>query len=119
MSRKQKSQTIVAPEVPVAPQTVDVAVQPLAVNISDAGRLVGVPAFTVREAIGNGSLPANKIGRHYIIKVAGLQHWIDSLDAVPTIPCFVKRAEARRAVDKAQAENNRTSSAESNREVRS
>jgi excisionase family DNA binding protein len=102
----------------LAPPAVSVIGQPLAVNITDAARLVGVPAFTVREAIGNGSLTAKKIGRHYIIRVADLKRWIDSLDAVPTIPCFVKRAEARRATDKVRAENYCTSSAESNPQVR-
>lgn len=81
---------------PVVPPSVGVTVQPLAINLNDAARLAGVPAFTLREAVGNGSLTAKKAGRHYIIRIADLQRWIDSLDAVPPQPCFVRRAEARK-----------------------
>ena len=99
LARKKNSisATVVTSAVPAVPPAVNVAVQPLALNINDAAHLAGVPAFTVREAIGNGSLAAKKAGRHYIIRVADLQRWIDSLDAVSPQPCFVKRDEARRA----------------------
>jgi excisionase family DNA binding protein len=98
MSRK-KSTATVSPVVPVpaTPPAVSVAVQPLALNINDAAKLVGVRPFTLREAIGSGSLAAKQAGRTYIIRLDDLNHWIDSLNAVPLQPCFVKRQQQREA----------------------
>jgi excisionase family DNA binding protein len=82
--------------VPVAPSSINIF-QPLAVDLKGAAQLAGVSPFTVREAVGNGSLAAKRAGRTYIIRIADLQKWIDSLAAAPLVPCFVKRAEARKA----------------------
>jgi hypothetical protein len=57
--------------------------------------MAGVSPFTLREAVGNGSLAAKRAGRTYIIRIADLQRWVDSLDAAPLVPCFVRRQKQR------------------------
>jgi excisionase family DNA binding protein len=71
--------------------------QPVSVDLKGAAQLTGVSVFTVREAVGNGSLAAKRAGRSYVIKVGDLQRWIDSLDAAPLVPCFVRRQQQREA----------------------
>jgi excisionase family DNA binding protein len=97
------------PEVPIArtasiiptpvisQPAVQVAAEPLAVNVETAARLAGVPAWTVNEAILTGSLKAKHAGRQRIIPFRELQTWIASLDDVEpsTAPSILKRVEAR------------------------
>ena len=82
---------------PVLEQGVQIRIQPLAVDIETAGRLAGVPSWTVRESILKGDLLAKKGGRQHIIQITELQRWIASLDDVEpsTAPSIVARSEAR------------------------
>jgi hypothetical protein len=66
----------------VSPSTVSVVAHPLALNVKDAAKLVGVPEWTLREGILLGRLDAKKCGRTHVVLTRDLQRWLDSLDAV-------------------------------------
>jgi excisionase family DNA binding protein len=70
---------------------VSVSLQPLAMNVQDAARIVDVPTFHLRECIGNGSLRARRAGRTYVVTLRDLEQWLESLDEVEPSPCFLKR----------------------------
>ena len=78
---------------------VNVSVEPLALNVQDAARLVGTPSWTLREAIMLGTLRAKKAGRAHVVPLADLQRWLDSLDDVePSVaPSIIARRDARAA----------------------
>jgi hypothetical protein len=99
MSLKKNSvqNQIVLSAVDISPPAVQVAVEPLAVNVQVAARLSGVPHWTINESILTGALKAKWAGRSRIILLADLNSWIVSLDDVSpsTAPSIVRRQEAR------------------------
>ena len=100
MSRtKKQSQLLTFPASVVSPPSVSVVVEPLAVNVQDAARLVGTPSWTIREAVMLGTLRAKKAGRSHIVLLSDLRRWLDSLDDVePSVaPSIIARRHARAA----------------------
>ncbi len=76
-------------------QEVQVVVQPHAVDFETAGRIVGVPAWTIYEAVCNGSLPAKCAStRSRSVKVADLLVWFEGLPAATPAPSLMKRKSA-------------------------
>jgi len=86
--------TIIATPVLQQP-LVNIMMPPLSLNVLEAAHATGLPPYTIREAIGNGSLRGRKAGRTYIVLVSDLQHWVETLDEVQPTPCFLKRPEGR------------------------
>jgi excisionase family DNA binding protein len=70
---------------PVGPISIEapavlVSIQPLALSVVDAARVVGCTEFAIADAIRAGRLSAKKAGRHYVILITELQKWLTSLD---------------------------------------
>jgi hypothetical protein len=83
MSPSKKAFSLLPVETPlVSSSAVSVVAHPLALNIKDAAKLVGVPAWTLRENILLGRLHAKKCGRTHVVLPRDLQLWLDALDAV-------------------------------------
>jgi len=86
---------------PPAPQAsspaVSITVQPIALNLTDAARGIGVPSWTLRESVMLGKLRAKKAGRAHIVLLSDLQRWAESLDDVEpsTAPSLIARQAAR------------------------
>jgi hypothetical protein len=49
---------------------VTVSLEPIAMNLNDAAKAVGVPVWTLREAVMVGDLRAKKAGRRHVIETA-------------------------------------------------
>lgn len=79
MSKKTVT-SITLPE--VAAPTINVAVQPLALNLQDAARVCGLTRWTIHEAVLRGDLRAKWAGRNRIVFIAELQRWLSSLEDV-------------------------------------
>jgi hypothetical protein len=81
MSHIKKSTIELASPV-VSSDAVSVSVQPLALNLQDAARAIGVPRWTLREAVMLGTLRAKRAGRSHVVLLSDLHRWLDSLDDV-------------------------------------
>ena len=75
---------------------VQISLPPRALNIDDAGRYCGVPAWTIHEAIACGQLHAKRPGRARVILITELDRWLESLDDHE--PSTAKRYAAKREV---------------------
>lgn len=49
----------------------------LAVNAAEAAELLGISAPVLRQLTRRADFPAVKLGRRWVISVAGLQRWLD------------------------------------------
>jgi hypothetical protein len=78
---------------------ISVSALPIAVRLIDAAKLVGLPAWTLKESVLLGSLRARKAGRTHIIEVDELRRWVSSLEyaSVSTSPKFLARRSRRAA----------------------
>jgi hypothetical protein len=76
---------------------VQVIAEPIALNLPDAARLVGLPAWTLNEAILLGNLQARHGGRQRIVMLSELRRWVAALDIVePSVaPSLLARKAAR------------------------
>ena len=52
---------------------------PIAVNLREAETLTGISAYQLRDACRRGTLPSRKNGTKYLIRVADLDAWLDTL----------------------------------------
>lgn len=77
---------------------VSITIQPIALNLIDAARLIGVPSWTLRESILLGNLRAKKAGRTHVVLLADLQNWAESLEDVEpsSAPSLLARKGANR-----------------------
>lgn len=84
MSSKRSNQQIQQPSpiaaVPTEAPAVQVSIQPLALSVADAARVVGCAEFTIADAIRAGRLSAKKAGRHYVVLLPELENWLKNLD---------------------------------------
>ena len=55
---------------------------PLTRTIAQAAQDTGLSQDTIRQAVLKGDLPAKRVGRRIIVKVADLTKWIDQLEDV-------------------------------------
>jgi hypothetical protein len=96
MSRTTNSAVAIASPV-VYPTAVSVTIQPLALNLLDAAKIIGVSSWTLRESILLGNLRAKKAGRNHIILISELHRWLDGLDDVESsnAPSILQRKAAR------------------------
>jgi hypothetical protein len=94
---KSLKQTVIAITPDVSPPAVQVVVEPIALSLRDAARSVGLPVWTLNEAIMLGSLQAKKGGRQRIILVAELRRWVAALDDITpsSAPSLLARKAAR------------------------
>ncbi len=92
--RKKVETTITLPDVAIA--SINVSVQPLALNLQDAARVCGLTRWTIHESIMRGDLKAKWAGRNRIVFVAELQRWLNSLEDVE--PSAAPSIAERRAV---------------------
>lgn len=53
----------------------------LALNAAEAAEMLGVSLPTLRQLTHRTDFPAVKLGRRYIIPLAGLQRWLDAQTA--------------------------------------
>ena len=58
-------------------------VEPYAVSVADATVITGLGRTTIREAISRGELPALKVGRRTLCRVADLHAWLDGRASQP------------------------------------
>lgn len=87
-TNQQIQQTSPLAAVPIETPVVQVSIQPLALSVADAARVVGCAEFTIADAIRAGRLSAKKAGRHYVISLPELQRWLASLEpALAPCPC--------------------------------
>lgn len=49
----------------------------LAVNAAEAAEMLGISLPTLRQLTRRADFPAVKLGRRWVISVAGLQRWLD------------------------------------------
>jgi len=52
-------------------------VQPLAVNLNQAGQLIGVSRWAIRAAIAQGRIPAIRVGRRVVVSVEALKRFLE------------------------------------------
>ena len=84
MSSKRNNQQIQQANpvsaIPTEAPAVEVGIQPLALSVADAARVVGCAEFTIADAIRAGRLSAKKAGRHYVVLLPELENWLRNLD---------------------------------------
>jgi excisionase family DNA binding protein len=68
-----------SPSFPIVRVTPPAEIQPLAVDVIGACRLIGLQKTTVWELIRSGAIPAKRYGRRTLIPVAGLQAFLNAL----------------------------------------
>ena len=98
MSPAQKASPALPIETPlVSLPAVSVTIQPLALNLLDAAKIIGVSSWTLRESILLGNLRAKKAGRTHVVLLADLQNWAESLEDVKpsSAPSLLARKGAR------------------------
>lgn len=76
----QLQQSNPVPAIPTEAPVVQVGIQPLALSVADAARVVGCAEFTIADAIRAGRLSAKKAGRHYVILLPELENWLRNLE---------------------------------------
>lgn len=93
---KQAQSPLIPLPVASAP-VVSVTIEPLALSLSDAARVAGLPVWTLREAIMVGTLRAKHGGRNHVVLLHDLRTWLDALDDVApsTAPSILVRQQAR------------------------
>ena len=55
---------------------------PITRTIAQAAQDTGLSQDTIRQAVLKGEIPAKRVGRRIILKVAELEKWIDRLEDV-------------------------------------
>ena len=100
-TNKKQQSNVSNPAVAVtAPSpNIQVCIQPIALDLKAAARVVSLPVWTLREAVLQGRLRAKHGGRSHIIRLEDLQAWVDSLDDVE--PSQAPSVLARQATKKA------------------
>jgi hypothetical protein len=93
MSTKKASPALPIDTPLVCPPAISITIQPLALSINDASKLIGVPSWTLRQSVMLGELRAKKAGRMHVVLLADLQRWTESLaDVEPsTAPSILAR----------------------------
>ena len=101
MSKKAQSETHFSRSGGSPPKSqtpaVSITLQPIALNLIDAARVIGIPSWTLRESVLLGKLRAKKAGRLHVVLLSDLQRWAESLDDVEpsTAPSLIARQAAR------------------------